>query len=127
MKKKWLVLAVVTALVLSMAGCAASAEDYEDDMETFLDMSDLDMSSPEDMKDDFKDYKFVTKEGKAFKKAFSELLDVTVEAYELNEKYDDDKISEKKFDKKMDKLKDERDELLDEIEEAPQTFRHWSD
>ena len=119
MKKKSLVMAVVATLVLSMAGCGGSEKSYEKDLDAFEDAFDLEWYDVEDLDDvkdlekDLKKIKFVTKEGKQYKKCLEKRLEILREEVKLSEKYDVEDILEDFCDAADDAGVDEDD--IDEV------------
>ncbi len=113
MKKKCLVMAVVATLVFSMAGCGGSEKSYEKDLETFEDYYDIEWDDLEDVKEDLKELKFVTKEGKQFKKLCEKRLELLLEMEKLEKKYDQEEILEDFCDAADDAGVDEDD--IDEV------------
>lgn len=128
MKKKWLVLAVVSAMVLSMAGCG-KAKKYEKDIDSFLEVSDFDIEDIEDlddlddMREELEALEFVTDEGVEFKKTFGDLLDLMEEAHELDEQYEnDDYYDYDEYEYDTDQLQEEAEELGEEMRELLEDF-----
>lgn len=122
MKKKCLVLVTVAALVFSMVGCGSTAKAYEKDMDAFLSLDNYDEDEMDDLKDDLKGLRMSTKEGKALKKSYLELVDMALELYEMWEDFDYDDDDYEDTLEELEEMEEEGDELFEEIEELLEDF-----
>ena len=122
MKKKCLVMAVVATLVFSMAGCGFSAKKYEQDIDALLEIADLDWDDTEEMKDDFDELEFVTKEGIEIQEKYDKLIKLVIEEEELWEEYYEDEIDDYEFEETQEEINEKAEKLAEDIEELLEDF-----
>ena len=143
---KRILLALLGAMfILTLTGCASSAQDYEKDMQALLTVTDWGVEDGENTMEnlktiisDIKGLKVVTKEGKQFAKTYEKTLALMLEYWELDlqaeevdQRYFDAETEEEwdlldeEYDKimeKMDKAEEQMDELYEKVDEILERF-----
>lgn len=137
MRKKFLATVLSLTLAVSMlAGCGSSKKDYENDIEVFEDIADLDfdgfsaVDDADDMKDAVKELKkevkaldFSTKEGKAIQDILLEFVSYTEDFVNKAAKLDeDDEDDYEKLFELMEEMYDNIEDLEDDLEDAVEDF-----
>lgn len=137
MKKKFLATALSLTLAVSMlAGCGSSEKDYENDIEVFEDMQDIDFDNYEDaddaksmkkavkeLKKEVKALDFSTKEGKAVQDVLLEFVSYTEDFVNECSKLDEDDSDD--LEKMYEFLEDYTDNISDlegDLEDAIEDF-----
>lgn len=133
MRKKFLAVVLsLTMAVSMMAGCGSSQEDYEDDIDAFEDLADIDVDSLDDAEDkddvkdiikdlkkEIKDLDLSTKEGKAIRNCLTDYIDLMGNFYSDMLEIDEDDYEKylDLIDEYEDKMEDMEEKMEDSIED----------